>query len=77
MPGRMGEFVDSRNYQNHLVTSGTGEIVNTLPATYDLSILMTDLIYCLNPEGTVHPVPANANSSESGIRRQLQRRRQK
>ena len=48
-----GEY---RRIQNYVVNSGTGAVVYTPPAAYDVPILMRELIDWLNQERDVHPV---------------------
>ena len=48
-----GEY---RRIQNYVVHSGTGAVVYTPPAAYDVPILMRELTDWLNQERDVHPV---------------------
>ena len=48
-----GEY---RRIQNYVVNSGTGAVVYTPPAAYDVPILMRELTDWLNQESDVHPV---------------------
>ncbi len=48
-----GEY---RRIQNYVMNTGTEEVVYTPPATYDVPILMRELIDWLNQECDVHPV---------------------
>ena len=48
-----GEY---RRIQNYVVNSGTGAVVYTPPAAYDVPILLRELTDWLNQESDVHPV---------------------
>ena len=48
-----------RRIQNYVVNSGTGAVVYTPPAAYDVPILMRELVDWLNRESDVHPVLAS------------------
>ena len=46
----------SRGIQNYVVNAGTGAVVYTPPAAYDVPILVRELVVWLNQERDVHPV---------------------
>ena len=48
-----GEY---RKIQNYVVNSSTGEVIYTPPASYDVPIMMAELVQWLNQEQDIHPI---------------------